>query len=162
MVCWLRLRVSSLARKAVVSQRAVSGAPTNSGAPGAPATPPAGGGRGRSFVGLDWAAALELTIATNGAEPYKSRLKELFPQMITPEQMDFNGWKAVRALPYSGRQRERSNARSGEDIHGWAWTSGWTRPRSACPRASAPGADRAPWSTWPSECISCTRRFRIS
>ena len=77
-----------------------SGTPTNSGAPGAPATPPAGGGRGRSFVGLDWSAALELTIATSGAEPYKSRLKELFPQMITPEQMDFNGWKAVRALPY--------------------------------------------------------------
>ncbi len=49
---------------------------------------------------MDWAAALELTIATNGAEPYKSRLKELFPQMISPEQMDFNGWKAVRALSY--------------------------------------------------------------
>jgi hypothetical protein len=77
-----------------------SGAPTSSGAPSAPATPPAGFGRGRFGVGLDWAAALELTIATNGAEPYKSRLKELFPQMITPEQMDFNGWKAVRALPY--------------------------------------------------------------
>jgi len=91
------------------SQGAVSGAQgapkskNNSGAPtssAAPATPPAGGGRGRSFVGLDWPAALELTIATNGAEPYKSRLKELFPRMITPEQMDFNGWKAVRALPY--------------------------------------------------------------
>jgi endoglucanase len=72
----------------------------NSGAPGAPAASPAGSGRGRSFVGMDWSAALELTIATNGAEPYKSRLQELFPQMITPEQMDFNGWKAVRALPY--------------------------------------------------------------
>src|SRR3984885_6014336 len=77
-----------------------SGTPTNSGAPGAPAAPPTGSGRSRSFVGMDWSAALELTIATNGAEPYKSRLKELFPQMITPEQMDFNGWKAVRALPY--------------------------------------------------------------
>jgi len=77
-----------------------SGTPTNSSAPGAPAAPPAGSGRSRSFVGMDWSAALELTIATNGAEPYKSRLKELFPQMITPEQMDFNGWKAVRALPY--------------------------------------------------------------
>ena len=73
------------------------GAPTNSAAP---ATPPAGGGRGRSFVGLDWSAALELTIATNGAEPYRPRLKELFPQMITPEQMEFRGWTAVRALPY--------------------------------------------------------------
>jgi hypothetical protein len=60
----------------------------------------AGFGRGRSGVGLEWGAALELTVATNGAEPYKSRLNELFPQMITPEQMDFNGWKAVRALPY--------------------------------------------------------------
>ncbi len=91
------------------SQGAVSGAqgapkpknklnaPTNSAAP---AAPPAGSGRSRSFVGMDWSAALELTIATNGAEPYKSRLKELFPQMITPEQMDFNGWKAVRALSY--------------------------------------------------------------
>jgi endoglucanase len=75
----------------------MSGAATNSAAP---AAPPTGFGRGRSFVGVDWAAALELTIATHGGEPYKSRLKELFPQMITPEQMDFNGWKAVRALPY--------------------------------------------------------------
>ncbi len=77
--------------------KSISGAATNSAAP---AVPPTGFGRGRSFVGMDWAAALELTIATNGAEPYKSRLKELFPQMITPEQMDFNGWKAVRALSY--------------------------------------------------------------
>jgi hypothetical protein len=42
-----------------------------------------------------------LTIATNGAEPYKSRLKELFPQMITRRQMGFRGWTAVRALPIS-------------------------------------------------------------
>ena len=77
-----------------------SGAPTNSGAPSAPAAPPAGFGRGRFGAGLEWTAALELTIATNGAEPYKSRVRELFPQMITREQMDFNGWKAVRALPY--------------------------------------------------------------
>jgi endoglucanase len=73
------------------------GASANSGAP---AAPPAGSGRGRFGVGLEWTAALELAIATNGAEPFKSRLKELFPQVITPEQMEFNGWKAVRALPY--------------------------------------------------------------
>ncbi len=54
----------------------------------------------RFGVGQDWTAALELTIATHGAEPYKSRLKELFPQMITSEQMEFRGWTAVRALPY--------------------------------------------------------------
>jgi endoglucanase len=71
-----------------------------SSATGAQPTPPPSFTRGGFDVGMDWAAALELTIATNGAEPYKSRLKELFPQMITPQQMDFRGWTAVRALPY--------------------------------------------------------------
>jgi hypothetical protein len=75
-------------------------APTTSGTTSAPPTSPTGGGRGGFGVGQDWTAALELTIATSGAEPYKSRLKELFPQMITPEQMGFRGWTAVRALPY--------------------------------------------------------------
>jgi hypothetical protein len=70
-----------------------------SGAQSAAAT---GFGRGDFPVGQDWAAALELTIATHGAEPYKSRLKELFPQMITPPQMGIHGWMAVRALPYLG------------------------------------------------------------
>jgi hypothetical protein len=51
-------------------------------------------------IGQDWAAALELTIATHGAEPYRARLNELFPQMITPRQMGIHGWMAVRALPY--------------------------------------------------------------
>jgi hypothetical protein len=73
--------------------------PTSSAAP-APATPPAGSRMAAFLVGMDWGAALELTIATKGAEPYKSRLKELFPQMITPQQMEFRGWSAVRALPY--------------------------------------------------------------
>ena len=95
-----------------------SGTPTNSGAPGAPAAPPAGSGRSRSFVGMDWSAALELTIATNGAEPYKSRLKELFPQMITPEQMDIQWLDSGPGIALSGPERERSNARSSENIHG--------------------------------------------
>jgi endoglucanase len=73
------------------SQGVVSGAQT-------PA--PVASDRRGSGVGLDWAAALELTIATNGAEPYKSRLKELLPQMIPPQEMDRHGWTAVRALPY--------------------------------------------------------------
>jgi endoglucanase len=50
--------------------------------------------------GQDWAAALELTIATHGADPYKSRLREMFPQMITPQQMGIRGWMAVRALSF--------------------------------------------------------------
>ena len=77
-----------------------SGTTTNSGAPGAQTAAPPAFGRGGFGVGMDWAAALELTIATHGAEPYRSRLKELFPQMITPQLMEFRGWTAVRALPY--------------------------------------------------------------
>jgi len=77
-----------------------SGAPTGSATTTAPTVPPAGGWMAAFSVGLEWPAALELTIATNGAEPYKSRLKELFPQMISPQLMDFRGWTAVRALPY--------------------------------------------------------------
>jgi hypothetical protein len=66
-------------------------------------TPPASTfGRGHSDIGQDFPAALELTIATGGAEPYKSRLKVLFPEMITPQQLGNRGWMAVRALPYLG------------------------------------------------------------
>ncbi len=75
-------------------------ASSSSGTATAPPTPPAGFDRNAFQVGLEWTAALELTIATHGAEPYKSRLNELFPQMITPQQMGMRGWTAVRALPY--------------------------------------------------------------
>src|ERR1700722_9977699 len=61
------------------ASRASVPAATGAGAP--PTTSPANPGRGRSGPALEWAAALELTIATNGAELYKSRLAELLPQM---------------------------------------------------------------------------------
>ena len=48
----------------------------------------------------EWGAALELTIATNGAEPYKKRVEQLFPAMM--QRMGFGGWEAVRVLPYLG------------------------------------------------------------
>lgn len=91
--------------------RAGSAAPASSGTTTTPPAPPAGFGRGGFAAAMDWEAALELTIATHGAEPYKSRLKELFPQMITPQAMGFRGWTAVRALPYldpgaKGQMRE--------------------------------------------------------
>lgn len=51
------------------------------------------------FAGAqDWSAALNLMIATNGGEPYKGRVEQLFPTML--EQIGFQGWTAVRALPY--------------------------------------------------------------
>jgi endoglucanase len=83
--------------------RSGQGRPAASSSPGtppAPPAPPAGFDRNALQAGLEWTAALELTIATHGAEPYKSRMKELFPQMITPQQMGLRGWTAVRALPY--------------------------------------------------------------
>lgn len=88
------------------SQGVVSGAQHahqatgSSGATTTPVAPPSGFDRSAFEATQDWAAALELTIATHGAEPYKSRLEELFPQIITPQQMGFRGWTAVRALPY--------------------------------------------------------------
>ena len=85
--CWLRPRVCVAARSGRRSGR--SGSPSGRRRP-----------RRLRRRRQDWAAALELAIATNGAEPYKSRLKELFPQMITPQQIGGRGWTAIRALPY--------------------------------------------------------------
>ena len=78
----------------------ISATPTLSSVASVQTAPAPRVGRGDFRIGQDWAAALELTIATNGAEPYKTRLKELFPQMIIPQQMGIHGWMAVRALPY--------------------------------------------------------------
>jgi endoglucanase len=75
-------------------------APASSTSTNVPAIPQPDSVRNAFSVGLEWTAALELTIATHGAEPYKSRLRELFPQMITEQQMGIRGWTAVRALPY--------------------------------------------------------------
>ncbi len=64
-----------------------------------PNTRPGGGPGGPGAAGTqDWAAALELMIATNGADPYKQRIQELFPTMA--QRVGQNGWSAVRALPY--------------------------------------------------------------
>ncbi|MBV8834816.1 MAG: glycoside hydrolase family 9 protein [Acidobacteriaceae bacterium] len=82
------------------NRRGTSGAPTSSGTTSAQTAPPPGVGRRGFGVGQDWAAALELTIATNGADPYKSRLKELLPEVIAPQGIGLRGWTAVRALPY--------------------------------------------------------------
>ena len=59
------------------------------------------GERGYREFGLgspEWSAAVELTLATQGAQPYKARVEKLFPS--TPQQIAFGGWAAVRVLPY--------------------------------------------------------------
>jgi hypothetical protein len=85
------------------SQGVTSNAPSDGNGPGTSRVrtiPPSGVARGDAGIGQDWSAALELTIATKGADPYKHRLNELFRQMITPHNMGIRGWMAVRALPY--------------------------------------------------------------
>jgi endoglucanase len=59
-----------------------------------------GGGGYREF-GLGspkWSAAVELTLATHGAQPYKGQVEAMFPS--TGKQIAFGGWEAVRVLPY--------------------------------------------------------------
>src|ERR1039457_5598652 len=107
-------------------ERRVGGAPArhngtgNAGASAssastAPTPPQPSSDRNAFSAGLEWSGALELTIATHGAEPYKSRLKELFSQMITEQQIGLRGWTAVRALPYldpSARDQMREAVKS--------------------------------------------------
>ena len=81
------------------NKNAKPGTAASTAATTTPATP--ANSRRRAFgIGMEWPAALELTIATHGAEPYKSKLKELFPQIIGEQTMEMFGWTAVRALPY--------------------------------------------------------------
>ena len=57
-----------------------------------------GGYREFGLGAPEWTAAVELTIATRGADPYRKRVEKLFP--ATAQQLAFGGWSAVRALPY--------------------------------------------------------------
>jgi endoglucanase len=57
-----------------------------------------GGYREFGFGTPEWTAAVELTIATHGAAPYKQRVEQLFP--ATAREIAFGGWSAVRVLPY--------------------------------------------------------------
>ncbi|MBS1804561.1 MAG: glycoside hydrolase family 9 protein [Acidobacteria bacterium] len=82
------------------NKKATPGAGTNAGATSTAPAPPANSRRRAFGIGMEWPAALELTIATHGAEPYKSKLKELLPQIIGEQTMELFGWTAVRALPY--------------------------------------------------------------
>ena len=58
---------------------------------------PPGAGPG-AVAGEEWNAAIQLLIATNGGEPYKVRVREMWPSMA--QRLGFGGWAAVHALPY--------------------------------------------------------------
>ena len=72
------------------------------GDPEAPPAPPNPFGGSAGFARMaaigEWRADIELLLATNGGEPYKSRIKELFPTVR--QSFAFGGWMAVLALPY--------------------------------------------------------------
>lgn len=62
-----------------------------------PTRGPSFGPPGMAAIG-EWRAALELMVATDGGEPYKKKVVELFPTVR--KFFGFSGWMAVRALPY--------------------------------------------------------------
>lgn len=57
-----------------------------------------GGYREFGLGAPEWTAAVELTIATRGADPYRQRVEKLFP--ASAREIAFGGWSAVRVLPY--------------------------------------------------------------
>jgi len=59
---------------------------------------PGGGGPPGMGQTMEWRAALELLIATNGGDEYKKRLLEIFPTVL--QRFGFGGWTAVRAVPF--------------------------------------------------------------
>ena len=74
-----------------------------------PFTEGSGGYREHAMGPPKWTAALQLLIATHGAQPYKRQVEKMFPGML--RHMGFGGWEAVQALPYLGaRYRTRLKA----------------------------------------------------
>lgn len=59
---------------------------------------PGRGGPPGAGAGEEWNAAIQLVLATGGGEPYKARVREMFPSMV--QRMGFGGWAAVHVLPY--------------------------------------------------------------
>ena len=68
-----------------------------------------GGFRERGLNPPRWTAAVELTLATHGASPYRKRLEMLLPAML--RRIGGGGWQAVQVLPYlSARESARVKA----------------------------------------------------
>lgn len=62
-----------------------------------PARPGPGGGPGGAQM-EEWNAAIQLLLATDGAEPYRKRVLEMWPAMS--QRFGFGGWAAVHVLRY--------------------------------------------------------------
>lgn len=154
---WLRLMVSHA--QGAQDRSGTLGAPAPSAPAIPPPSPPVASGRAAFAANLDWAAALELTIATHGAEPYKSRLRQLFPQMIKPQQMGFRCWTAVRALPYLDR-RAKDQMREAVKTYMASQDKQLNATPFGVPPAWAPGAVQAPWLTWPFGCTFFIGHFQ--
>ncbi len=48
----------------------------------------------------DWDAAIELLLATDGGEAYKTRVAALLPSMTATNRFGSNGWKSIRVMQY--------------------------------------------------------------
>ena len=85
-------------------------------------------------------------IATNGAEPYKSRVQELFPTMLQQIGGRATGTRFSRCRTWMPAPRHRS-AKPSRSTWSTVGQGNGRHTRSAFLRAAAPGADRAAWST---------------
>ena len=65
-----------------------------------PFTEGSGGYREHAMGRPLWMAALQLLVATHGAQPYKRAVERMFPAEL--RHIGFGGWEAVQALPYLG------------------------------------------------------------
>ena len=147
-------------RRSAVRRRGSTGSAGRRGGRRARYRPPAGG---RTVADLrrpaqDWTAALELMIATNGADPYKTRVQELFPTCAAAHRAKRLDGRSRPAVP--GREFQDAARGSGEDVHGGAGQDLAATPFGVPPswrlgRVGQRGRLRP-------GCTSCTRRFRRS
>ncbi len=73
-----------------------------------------GGFREHALNPPRWTAAVELTLATHGAEPYKRRLEALLPAML--QRIGSGGWQAVQARAYLNA-RDRAHLKAAVEAY---------------------------------------------
>jgi hypothetical protein len=96
---------------------------------------------------------------SNGAEPYKQRVQELFPTML--QRIRQNGWSAVRTLPYLDASY-KAQLREAVKTYIAQLDKDMAATPFGVPPAAAVGVDRAALSTSAPACTSFTRPSRTS